>query len=433
MKTCLFPQTILFLFLCFIGSAAQAPGSLDPTFGGGDGTVAYSNPLVGAIASDFAIQSDGRLVSLTGPKGGQDSTYSLIRINPDGSLDTSFNGTGTRSFQWGFASKTGGWYFGYAHAIGVQNIGGSERIVVAGQAPKMNGKAVANFMRVDRFLLDGTNDTSFGTNGSVYLSVGQAYDIEIQPDQKIVGITEGPNNKVFRLNANGTLDATFGSGGITSSGTGYLQRLALDSDGSVLVAAQISSGRGSNSVHSNEVRKYKPNGSLDTSFGVNGAAVFGKSNCSFLPKSIQIDSLHNILLGSQAWTPNLDLSIVRFTQNGLVDTSFGTNGLYLGGFSTYSAQEGAAIMQGDGKILLIGNFENSPNHFRDLLVIRLNYNGSIDSVFGTAGQSIFDISASDGVSVRGGLVQFDQFCSCEKLLVASGNDHLTTFARVIIH
>jgi uncharacterized delta-60 repeat protein len=421
--------SLLLPILSYTFAAAQ-PGTLDTSFGGGDGTVAYSNPLVSAGAHDMALQSDGKLVSLTGPTGGLDSTYSLIRINLDGSLDTGFNGTGTRSFQWGFSSKNG-WYFGYARAIGIQTIAGTERIVVAGQAPKLVGGMVQTFLRVDRFMLDGSNDSSFGTNGSVYLTVGQAYDIEIQPDQKIVGVTTG-NQKVFRLNANGTLDTTFGSGGMITA-NGALQRLALDTDGSVLVASQLSSGRGNNSTYTIEVRKFRANGTLESTFGTNGAATFGLSNYDFLPVSIAVDALHNVLVGTRAYSPSLDLAAVRFTQNGLVDTGFATNGIYLAGMAANSGQEAGAVIEGDGKILLIGNIDNPTSVVKDAIVIRLNYDGSLDPTFGTAGKSIFDIAGPDYVvGGRGGSIQFDPFCACEKLLIASGNDHLTTFARLNI-
>src|SRR5437868_13520668 len=90
---------ILAAAFAIAANAQTCPGSagcLDPTFGNG-GTVAYSNPLVGAVASDLAVQSDGKVVALTGSTGGYDSTYSLMRINLDGSLDPNFGTNGTKS------------------------------------------------------------------------------------------------------------------------------------------------------------------------------------------------------------------------------------------------------------------------------------------------------------------------------------------------
>jgi uncharacterized delta-60 repeat protein len=433
-RTHLFPCFVVVLI--FVSSAAAqicpgTPGCLDPTFGGGDGTVAYSNPLVGGVPSDFALQSDAKLVSLTGPKGGADSTYSLIRINADGSLDTSFNGTGTRSFQWGMSSKSG-WIYGFARAVGIQTIAGTERIVVAGQAPKLSGSKVQNFLRVDRYMPDGSNDTSFGTNGTVYLSVGQAYDIEIQSDQKIVGVTIG-NSKVFRLNANGTLDTTFGSGGIAAA-DGNLERLAIDNDGSILVAAQRATGHGNNDTYSIEVRKFRPNGTLDSTFGSGGAATFVLSNYAFVPNSIVVDPVHNILVGAREFRPNADIAVVRFTQNGLVDTSFASSGIYIAGLPNSNSQEAGTVAEGDGKVILMGSLDNPTSALKDAIAIRLNYDGSLDPTFGSAGKSIFDISGADFVvGGRGGLIQIDPLCACEKLLITSGTDYLTTFARLTIY
>ena len=67
----------------------------------------------------------------------------------------------------------------------------------------------------------------------------------------------------------------------------------------------------------------------------------------------------------------------------------------------------------------------------DAMVVRLNYNGSFDTNFGNAGVSIFDIDGNDYVSLGpGGVIQYDPYCSCEKILVVSGRDFLSTFARI---
>jgi hypothetical protein len=88
-------------------------------------------------------------------------------------------------------------------------------------------------------------------------------------------------------------------------------------------------------------------------------------------------------------------------------------------------------MEGDGKIVLIGNVNNSGSGPMDAMVVRLNYDGSLDTSFGGSGFSIFDIDGNDYVSLGpGGVIQYDTSCSCEKILVVSGGDFLSTFARL---
>ena len=424
----------LFLSMLFVCSTlGQGAGSLDTTFGDpfgvGDGKVVYTPSPWWGLPKDIAVQSDGKIVCVSGPTG-PNATVTLIRLNSDGSLDTSFNGTGTRSFQWGLTYKNT-LYPGSTWAVGFQDIGGSERILVAGKNSKLVGKSVVNFVRVDRFMADGSTDTSFGNNGTFNLFEGEVYDLVVQPDRKIVGVTQG-TQKVFRLTENGTLDPTFASGGMFT-GDGTLQRLALDPDGSILVVSTVPSGSGRNANINIRVRKYDSSGTLVSTFGTSGAATFARSSNSFVPKSITVDSDHNILIGTRAWvTGGQDFAAVRFTGDGLVDSDFASNGLYLAGYSTIDSRISTALMQSDRKILLIGNSYNSGGGPVDAVVIRLNYDGSVDTGFGISGISSFDIGGNDAVSNGpGGVIQIDPVCYCEKILVtSSGSGFSTSFARL---
>src|SRR5215471_12184437 len=143
-------------------------GCLDPSFGnGGIATVPNTNN-VNPIST--VIQSDGKIVAM--PRGLiSESGHKIVRWNFDGTLDTTFGNGGIASFVWKL-TKGSNTYYGNANVIAIQNVGGSERILVVGQAPMLSGsKVLTSRLRIDRLLLDGNYDTSWGVNGTLQLDV----------------------------------------------------------------------------------------------------------------------------------------------------------------------------------------------------------------------------------------------------------------------
>ncbi len=191
-------------------------GTPDSTFNG-TGIVAthVGSPSNNFFASALAIQADGRIVVAgQSGSGGVSDKFTLARYNSNGSLDATFNGTGI------VVSAIGGGDI--ARAIAIQADG---KIVVAGQT--FNG--VNQDYAVARYNLDGSLDSTFDGDGKLTTPIGVSDDIAtgiaIQPDGKalVSGYTNDYNRttgqitterfSVIRYNVNGSLDLTFGDGG----------------------------------------------------------------------------------------------------------------------------------------------------------------------------------------------------------------------------
>jgi uncharacterized delta-60 repeat protein len=196
----------------------------------------------------------------------------------------------------------------------------------------------------------GCIDSTFGSSGAALLldtSLAPQGAIRLQPQadgtQKIVIANQtGSSATVARFNLDGTLDSTFGSGGISS---------------------------------------YQ----LQTSGGIS------------IGGDVTIDGNRNILVVGQAGP----LFVMRFLPNGGADTSFGSNGVFNYQPSPSGFAEAAALaLQPDGKIVVVGSQSTANNHTA-ALVLRLNSNGTLDSTFGNSGiTSIIFPGSKNGALLR---------------------------------
>ena len=197
----------------------SADGALDTTFGGG-GTAQILNPSSTGSSDgefhDIAIQNDGKIVVglyyYTNIGAGQWRELGLARLNPDGTLDTSF---GTRGMV--ITNPNTASYANPIQTIAIQSDG---KIVTAGYILPLSGSTRLIY---SRYNTDGTLDTTFGTNGQFVSPVrGSHPQIALQADGKIVSVglayySDISGNHGFfsaRITANGTLDITYGGDGV---------------------------------------------------------------------------------------------------------------------------------------------------------------------------------------------------------------------------
>ena len=296
-----------------------------------------------------AIQSDGKIVV-----GGDFSSYNgtgaskIIRLNTDGSRDTSFViGTGfSGTYPW-------------VRSIAIQSDG---KIVVGGNFANYNGTSASKIIRLNT---DGSIDTSFvigtGFNSSVFST-------DIQSDGKILvgGYFSSYNgtsaNKIIRLNTDGSVDTSF----VTGTGFAALIKLiTIQSDGKIVVGGNFSEYNGTNA---NKIIRLNSDGSRDTSFVI-GTGFDSDVN------SIAIQSDGKIVVGGEFYWYNGTFvkRIIRLNTDGSVDNSF----VYGDGFNGYA---NSVAIQSDGKIVVGGQFQ-SYNGTNANYIIRLNSNGSIDTSF----------------------------------------------------
>jgi uncharacterized delta-60 repeat protein len=229
----------------------NADGSLDPTFGtGGIATL----PAVGSVAaSQMVIQPDGKLVI-----AGSNNSFQgeLIRLTPGGALDTTFNGKGY------LVSNFGG-HTDYT-AVAVT---GDGHIVVGGELSPGGSYIVM----LARYTSSGTVDSTFNGTGYVITQVGATYSdtwgIALQPDGKIVvSATAGSGMALLRYTPGGTLDPTFGTGGIVTMYGLEPFAPAIQSDGKIVLGGLYNDYHGF-------VERFNANGSFDASFGSGGLVV----------------------------------------------------------------------------------------------------------------------------------------------------------------
>ena len=301
----------------------NSDGSLDTSFDS-DGIKITAITSADDFADAVIAQPDGKII-VAGQSMTSQMNMIVVRYNTDGSPDMSFDGDGiaTAQFQEGASTSAD---------VRLQADG---KIVVAG-ATAVGSIFSLNSFGVARFNSNGTLDSGFAGDGTAFIDVrngaaqqNAAENLLIQPDGKIVvsgntnsGFGAGNDFAVLRLNTNGTLDPTFGTGGkvITSIGPNddFVKSLAIQADGKLLVGGEGRTGSSSSFT----LVRYKTNGSLDPLFGINGISfVRPISGGRILSLNVQTDG-HITAFGYNQF----DATLVRFFQNGYVNSDFDGDG-----------------------------------------------------------------------------------------------------------
>jgi len=248
-------------------------GTLDTLFGAGGITATAIGPD-GDHAYAMAVQADGKIVLGGYASNGAAGNFGLVRYNPDGGLDTSFGAAGITTTAISADED-------FIRALALAPDG---KIVAAGyynNGVDLYDFALARYNSNgaldDTFGISGVVTT---TIGSFY---DQIHALALQADGKIIvgGYTSNGSNSDFclaRYNANGALDASFGANGITTTAIGssdsQIDALALQSDGRILAAGY--SHNGSNVEFC--LARYNADGSLDDTFGVGGIVITDNSD-----------------------------------------------------------------------------------------------------------------------------------------------------------
>jgi uncharacterized delta-60 repeat protein len=244
----------------------------------------------------------------------------------------------------------------------------------------------------------GDLDTSFGSGGKVFLTYGLASDnntgasgVALQQDGKLVisgsfSSSSGSGSALARLNPDGSLDASFGTGGVVrpAPNSGFVVLLA---DGKIIV------------MSSSSVVRYGANGSVDVSFGSGGVTGFINYNLV-----IQFDQ--KVIVVGASLQGNGFL-VARYNSDGNPDQTFGTGGQVITTFTDatgfFQADQAKAVaVQPDGKIVVAGNtgFSQTPGSFNfSFAVARYNPDGSLDSAFGNGGKIITQVTTDRCSSV----------------------------------
>jgi len=310
----------------FVLMRMNTDGTLDTSFGSG-GTV-FTTVNRYSLGGCVLVQPDGKiLIAGRAAAVNEQFNYAVVRYNSDGQLDTTFNGTGFVSYDFESASSDE-----FSEAA-LQPDG---KIVLVGRTFLPD---VTFDIGVIRLNSNGSLDTSF--NGTGKLRIGspnineEGYAVSIQTDGKIVvgGSQQNPDYKflIARLNANGTFDNSFGTNGITTTGVGTqadaIRGTAIFPNGKIIAAG---SGRAA---------RYNSNGTLDTTFGTGGVA----------PVTIEVKQV--IALDDNRFYIISRYGAQRFLANGGLDTKYGAAPF----FNDFHCEIERGVLSGNNKIMMGGN------------------------------------------------------------------------------
>ena len=395
--------------LAFMSISFSQGLTLDSTFGT-NGKVVTSFGSDESNLASLAIQSDGKIIACGSYYNGTINQIALSRYLANGNIDTSFGNNGT------VLTPIGTYLENESNEVKVLNNG---KILVAASNGILLSELDFDFAIV-RYNSDGTLDSSFGTNGvllSDFNSVSnEARSLQIKSDNKFIvagtingdTVSVNPNFAIARYNENGTKDTSFGVNGLVSVNFGTvsnnlllseegLECMKIQPDGKILAAGFTYEGNViSNSTFG--IVRLNSDGSLDTSFGVNGRIItdFGGD---VNDATIQILTDGKFIVSGTTYfnvDNNEKVVIAKYTNNGILDTSYGIGGVTTADFNVN--QEGFAStseLQNDGKLIVAGIALNTT---ADFVLFRFMTNGSLDTSFGINGRQMIDFGDDEGAT-----------------------------------
>lgn len=386
---------VAFAFSGYSQACPDVPGCLDDTFGnGGVVTTSVNSNTSNGWANAVTVQLDDKIVVAADSNNQENSSTSnfyVLRYLPDGTLDTGFGNGGVARITMTTAAD-----YERPYAVALQADG---KILVGGIIVGKTWSAA-----VARLNTDGSLDSTFGTGGRViftYVNKEQARVNKIRVESTgsiVLGGTSGGNFGIAKLTPSGNFDTGFnGTGKISvsvsapkSSKDGGFSDLVIQPDGKYLASGLSSSGP--RQPRSWSLVRLNPNGTLDLNFGSNGKLTHNLGGTWSNPRNLHVYNDGTILaVGELLISPYSTYVLIRYLSNGQLDTSFGTNGMLMREAGGASRIEGL-IVEGDGKIVGAGHWRDPSNSNTNLVIMRMHADGSMDESFGTGGSTFIDLN-----------------------------------------
>jgi uncharacterized delta-60 repeat protein len=332
----------------------NSDGSIDTSFYIGNG---FDN-----LVKDIKIQSNGKIIAVGSFNFFDYDVYGkIIRIEINGSQDSTINNNQSE----------------FNHTVYSTTLQNDGKIIVGGAFTRYNSSRNRRIVRIyDNGEIDSTFNTVNGFNNAVLKTL-------IQPDGKILvcgGFTNfnGISRKgIARINQDGSLDTSFNIGNGFDNGA---FTMALQTDGKILVGGWFTEYNG---FSSNRIIRLNQDGSIDPSFIVGS----GFNNVVY---SIALQNNGKVIVGGafQSYDGTLYNCLIRLNDDGLIDNNFNIGNGFNGAVSHVKILDAS-------KILVAGNFNFYNGNVRQGLV-KLNSNGSLDLTFGnnTGITNVFPVSVA---------------------------------------
>ena len=336
-------------FTAYKGASANriirlnSDGSIDLTF---DNSIGFNS-----FVFNMALQSDGKIVVV-----GQFTSYKgvtanrIIRLNSDGSIDLTFDNS-----------------IGFNTSASIVQLQSDGKIIVGGAFSTYKGVSANRIIRLNT---NGTIDASF-VYGTGFNSLFGVIAIAIQTDGKILvggdftlyqGLT---NNKIIRLNSNGSKDVTFDNSIGFDIGFGLsVNFITLQPDGKIICFGNFTTYKG---VSANRIIRLNTVGSKDVTFdnsiGFNGSTLSG---------TLQTDGKILVIGQFTTYKGITAENIIRLNSDGSIDVTF-DNSIGLNTRGDYIS------LLADGSMICTGLF-TSYKGFINNRIVKLNSSGNILSV-----------------------------------------------------
>jgi uncharacterized delta-60 repeat protein len=368
--------------------ASAEPGDLDSSFSG-DGKVTTNFTRRADYATGMALQPDGKIVTAgVAGVGGSNFKFALARHTAEGALDPTFSSDGKLTTD--LTPKDDG-----ANSVAIDADG---RILAAG-VMGLDGSDPK--FAVVRYNPDGSLDTSFSGDGKVTTNFSRRYDsvraVAVDANGRIVvagTVNWGPDPKfaVVRYNPDGSLDTSFsGDGKVTidvSDRSDNAFKMAIQPDGKIVVVGEAGFG-GTRRDSKVALVRLTDAGTLDGSFGNDGRVLTQFTRRFDVALGVAIDGNDRIVaVGSAGAWVNKKWALARYNTDGSLDTSFSGDGKVLTDFTSRHEDASDVSIQQDGKIVAGGDAGYRFNRTADskLALARYNTNGSLDSSFSGDGK-----------------------------------------------
>ena len=245
-------------------------------------------------------------------------------------------------------------------------------------------------------------DNNFGNNGLSIIDISgvDEHCKKVLLDKEgniILGGYGGNYGEYFyilvKYDSNGVLDTNFGNNGIVKSNLNNLdnsrkeQHMSFDIDSNNNIVLVTSYYKDSINGFDVILEKYNSNGVLDTTFGNNGIVTTDLiGGVNEIAKSIILDSSDNILIGGYAQINNADFLIVKYNNHGVLDVSFGSNGVVTSDIVSVDQATCFAI-DSSNNIIMAGHTNNGFFSDQDLVIAKYKHNGVLDLSFGSDGKN----------------------------------------------
>jgi uncharacterized delta-60 repeat protein len=356
-----------------------------------------------AVANAIVVQSDGKMVVAGYAPVGGITRFAIVRVNTDGSLDITFNGTGKQlvSFDTGHSQ---------AYGLAIQEDG---KIIIAGYSSPLFG---AHSFALARLTSQGALDLSFNGSGKKTITANQlanggpgadcdAYGVVIQSDGKIVVVGRhnailGPpvySFAVARLTTTGALDTTFNTYGallfnIVGANDSQSFAVALQSDGKILLGGLADIGGGVNNFG---IARVTTNGILDITFNVTGikTVAFGTINDGAAAITLQSDGKLLVVGYTDPGAGAFNFAITRLLTDGTLDATFNGTGKQTVDFGGVDRATGVALQP--NALMIVSGYTSVGN---SLALTRLNPDGSLDPFFNGTGKEVVNVDGGTNVS-----------------------------------